>query len=353
MKYIITGGLGVIGSLISRRLIEQGHTVTIIDDGEDARHDFNAPDTDLIFQNRLEDMAPDTLAELVEQSDRILHAAASTGIPYSGEQPLDDWRRNVDGTLAVLEAVRKHPKPLVVLSSVKPYGLEGLAAMERPTRYELSGAGVSESFPLQPDEVYAASKASQSHICRAYARSYNLPITVFRCSNLYGPAACHGPRHGWLTWFCIQAALGWPIEIQGPGNQTRDMLYWTDVLDACERAWSRGTTGAGNVLNIGGGRHNTISPLEAVAMLRSLGADVTTTQAPGRKFEDPLFVTDPDAAQFVFGWRPTVGVDDGVGKIYEWACENRKRLATVYREYGPPPPEGRVWHRTPTTPEDV
>jgi CDP-paratose 2-epimerase len=335
MKYLITGGLGVIGSLISADLIARGHTVTIIDDGDDRRHAFNAPETDLIFQNRLEEMAPDILAELVGQNDRVLHAAASTGIPYSTEEPRDDWTRNVDGTIALLEALRLHPKPTVVLSSVKPYGLERLSHMERPSRFEISGTGVDETFPLLPDEPYAASKAAQSLICMAYARSYGLPLTVFRCSNLYGPAACHGPRHGWLTWFCISAALGWPIEIQGPGNQTRDMLYWTDVHAACDRAWGAAVTGLGYVLNLGGGRHNTVSPLEAVATLRSLGASIETVAGPGRKHEDMLFVTETGGVESVFGWRPHVQVEDGIGKIYEWACANRKQLARAYEEYGP------------------
>lgn len=328
MKYLVTGGLGVIGSLISKRLIKDGHTVTIIDDGEDPRHDFNEPDTNLIFQNRLEEMAPHTLAEIVEQNDYVLHAAASTGIPYSAQEPLDDWRRNVDGTLALLEALRKHPKPTVVLSSVKPYGLGSLTALERATRFELSGAGVSESFPLLPDEPYAASKAAQSLIAQAYARSYSLPLTVFRCSNLYGPAACHGARHGWLTYFCIQAALGRPIEIQGKGNQTRDMLFWSDVLTACEAAWKAG--GSGLILNLGGGRYNTMSPLSAVATLRSLGASIETVSGPGRVYEDELFVTDTAAALYALEWQPRVNVEDGIAQIYEWACANRKRLERVY-----------------------
>ncbi len=328
MKYLITGGLGVIGSLISQRLLEQGHTVNIIDDGTDPRHDFNAPETDVILNNRVEELAPNILAELVEQSDRVLHAAASTGIPYSTTEPLDDWRRNVDGTLALLEALRRYPRPTVVLSSVKPYGLGALNSMERPTRFELSGNGVGESYPLLPEEPYGASKAAQSLLAHAYARSYALPLTVFRCSNLYGPAACHGARHGWLTYFCIQAAIGQTIAIQGKGNQTRDMLFWTDVLAAAEASWNAG--GSGLILNLGGGRYNTTSPLEAVATLRSLGASVETRSGPGRVHEDELFVTDTAAAGYALDWKPLVNVEDGIARVYEWACANRKKLARVY-----------------------
>jgi CDP-paratose 2-epimerase len=328
MKYLITGGLGVIGSLCAKRLLEQGNTVTIIDDGADARHAFNFNYEAYYLRNRLEETAPDILVELVADADRVLHAAASTGIPYSAQEPLDDWRRNVDGTLALLEAVRRCPRPTVVLSSVKPYGLGALSALERPTRFELSGTGVNESFPLLPEEPYGASKAAQSLIAHAYARSYSLPLTVFRCSNLYGPAACHGPRHGWMTWFCIQAALGLPIQIQGKGNQTRDMLFWSDVLSACEASWKQG--GSGLIMNLGGGRHNTTSPLEAVATLRSLGATIETVSAPGRVHEDDLFVTDTRAVDYAIDWRPGVDVEDGIARVYEWACANRDELRRVY-----------------------
>lgn len=339
MNYLITGGLGVIGSLISKRLIRDGHDVIVIDDGRDPRHEFNTPrGTYLVVNGRLEDIERNYLAGLVTRSDRILHAAASTGIPYSAEQPLDDWRRNVDGTIALLEAVRKHPKPTVVLSSVKPYGLKGLHGIERATRYELSGDGVDETFPLLPEEPYGSSKAAQSLVCMAYGQSFSLPITVFRCSNLYGPAACHGTRHGWLTAFCIWAALGRPIEIQGAGNQTRDMLFWSDVLEACEHAWAEGGVPGyyGQAFNLGGGRSNTISPLGAVAILRSLGATVETTSGPGRRHEDNLFVTNTAAYEAATtrgpgtGWAPRVNVEDGIAQIYEWACENRDELRRVY-----------------------
>lgn len=342
MKYLITGGLGVIGSLCARKLEADGHSVTLIDDGADRRHDFNESqlnaDTLLCYAQRLEETAPDVLADIVAAHDRVLHCAASTGIPYSGEEPLDDWTRNVDGMLALLEALRKHPRPTVALSSVKPYGLGRLAYLERPTRFELSGLGVDEGYPLEPDEPYAASKAAQSLVCRAYAKSFGVPVLVLRCSNLYGPAACHGPRHGWLTWFCICAALGWPIEIQGKGNQTRDMLFWSDVLGAAESGWSElesNRIAGGKILNLGGGRFNTVSPLEAVATLRSLGATIETTSGPGRKHEDSLFVTDTSIVQGVLGWKPHVSVEGGIAQVFEWARVNRRKLAEVYREYEP------------------
>lgn len=343
MRYLITGGLGVIGSLIAKSLDSRGNELILVDDGKDRRHEMNDSSFTKservgISGSRLGNAYPgESGPNPFGTCDRILHAAASTGIPYSGQAPLDDWSRNVDGTLEVLEAVRANPKPTVILSSVKPYSTAGLAAIERDDHYMLSGSGVNESAMLVPDEPYAASKAAQSLVAQAYARTYDLPIIVFRCSNLYGPAAPHGPRHGWLTWLCIQAALGWPIEIQGSGKQTRDMLFWSDVESAAMAAWEMLEAGRakGEIFNIGGGYRNMVSVLQAVEVLRSFGANVTTRSAPGRKHEDMLFVTEHSRFTMATGWAPRVSVRDGMADIYQWACMNRDALAVVYAEHGP------------------
>lgn len=328
-SYTVTGHRGVVGSWFAKARWEAGDSVCGIDDGNDRRHHFNAPN---IPEHGLRLGAPHSSRPLLD-SDRILHAAASTGIPYSGTAPLDDWSRNVDGTIGVLEAVRANPKPLVVLSSVKPYSLTGLASMERGDHYSLSGYGVDERAQLVPDEIYASSKAAQSLVAQAYARTYDLPIVVFRCSNLCGPAAPHGPRHGWVTWLCIQAALGWPIEIQGTGKQTRDILFASDVHDAAMLAFAAlesGDVNQGRIFNLGGGSSNLISVLQLVEMLRGMGAKFDTKQAPGRKHEDMLFCTDTSAIQRELGWERKVPVRECVARIYEWARENRDALAEVF-----------------------
>ncbi len=332
VKYCVTGGAGVIASLFAKSKIASGAAVQIIDDGLDLRHEMNLGELRRETHRLGSDIFGSNIS--VGSADRILHAAASTGIPYSGKAPLDDWSRNVDGTIEVLQAVRTTPRPTVVLSSVKPIGLGKLFSMEWHDHFALSGYGVDESFILSPDEIYAASKAAQSLVCQAYARTFDLPIVVFRCSNLFGPAAPHGKRHGWLTNFCIRAALGWTIEIQGSGKQTRDMLFATDVESAAMLAFAAlesNDVERGRIFNLGGGPANTISVLQAVAMLRGLGATFETKQAEGRKNEDMLFVTDCSAIQRDLGWERTVSVLEGVTRVYEWAKTNRDELGEIYK----------------------
>lgn len=334
MRYLVTGGLGVIGSSFAEAQLSAGHRVTLVDDGTDARHLVNRAAQAQLVQARLG--RTDEQAWFGDAAfDRVFHAAGSTGIPYSSEEPLDDWSRNVDGTVALLEALRHKPRPAVVLSSVKPYGLEGLRFEATSTRCELVGSGVDESFPLVPDEPYAASKAAQSLVCQAYAKSFGVPVVVFRCSNLYGAGAPHGPRHGWLTWFCIRAALGWDLEIQGSGRQTRDVLFSSDLAAAALAAFEALEAGRlrGEILNVGGGRDNTISLLEAVETLRGFGAQFGIQKGPGREHEDQLFCVDASRATQLLDWSPRVGVVEGMRRIYDWACEHQQRLSEVFASY--------------------
>lgn len=320
MKYLITGGLGVIGSCYARHLAEN-HDVTVIDSGEDKRHAWTAsrmPENVKVINGDLR--LYKQLPKLVESVDRIVHAAASTGIPWSADNPERDWQDNVEGTRALLRALVITPKPTVALSSVKPFW----------TGY-VPPEGIDELGGMSPDEPYAASKLAQAALCQSYGKSYGIPIVTFRCSNLYGPAPCHGPRHGWLTWFCIQAALGQSIEIQGTGEQRRDMLFATDVISACESALYRAGSFRGEVFNLGGGPATVTSVNGAVNKIRKLVPGLKTHKGEPRLHEDKLFCTNTKKAQRDLDWAPRVNVEAGIREIYEWAKANAKELAEVYR----------------------
>lgn len=329
MRYLVTGGLGVIGSCIARRLLAAGHEVMIIDACEAPRN--------LWIQRQLEKLGGDALSimfarieryesnihEKLAICDAVIHCAASTGIPHSVLHPDDDWASNVDATRVLLEALRIHRQPTVVLSSVKPYFVP--IGMNE-------GRGLNEQNVLEPDEPYAASKAAQSMLCMAYARSYDLPIVTFRCSNLYGPAPCHGPRHGWLTWFCISAAIGRPIEIQGTGEQTRDMLHADDVYSACVKALGALNSSvkmAGEVFNLGGGRLNRISICQAARALHEI-TGVEVHNAPARAMDDDHVYVDHWYFTDKTGWRPDVPVGAGMLQILAWAQEHKDELSKLY-----------------------
>ncbi len=152
---------------------------------------------------------------------------------------------------------------------------------------------------------------------------------MFRCSNLYGPAPSHGPRHGWLTWFAISAAIGRPLTVQGRGYQTRDMLHADDVFSACIAAAAHPEQTSGQLYNLGGGMTNAISVQEAADVLSELGG-VPQLRGEGRRFEDPIFVTDHSKFTGVTGWRPAVDVGTGLRQVFEWARQNKADLLKLY-----------------------
>jgi CDP-paratose 2-epimerase len=323
MRILITGALGVVGSELARAYLAEGHEVRIIDAAEETRNLWmrqqilaEYPHADVWLQ-RLERC---DVAELLDGVDQVIHAAASTGIPHSAINPNDDWVSNVDATRALLDGLRAHPVPTVVLSSVKPYLVPDLTGDHH---------GINEDIPLVPDEPYAASKAAQSMLAMAWSRSFDLPVVTLRCSNLYGPAPCHGPRHGWLTWFCISAAIGRPIEVQGSGMQGRDMLYTQDVLNACRAALGRADVLKGQVFNIGGGRSNIIRVGAAAQQLRSV-TGVEITRGPGRVHEDPLVFADYSRFAAATGWRPDTPATLGMLRVLRWAQDHKTELANLY-----------------------
>jgi CDP-paratose 2-epimerase len=342
VKILVTGGLGVIGSRFVEIAMASGHDITIIDSAEEPRNLWMADKLKSqvksqieIFIERVENA---NFRSLLRNHDLVLHAAAHTGIPHSELDPTDDWVSNVEASRNILEAMRqeKSQTPVIMLSSVKPYKINHLqcAVQNGMTYWPEQSHGVDESFVLEPDEPYAASKMAQTGLVMAYGRSYDLPVTVLRCSNLYGDAPCHGPRHGWLTWFCISAALDWPIEIQGTGFQTRDMLFADDVASAVFAAQKNIDQLRGNVYNIGGGSLNRISCIEAVGLIeRILGHSIKVNRAPARKNDDMLFVTNHQKFTSITDWKPVIGVDEGVRRILRWAQANKEHLARLYMEY--------------------
>lgn len=337
MKFFVTGGLGVIGSRFAEIALKAGHEVTILDSCEEPRNTWMIEQLQVyekvkIFRGRLED-AP--IRALIAGHDLILHASAHTGIPHSELTPDDDWASNVDATRNLLEAMRIGDEniPTIITSSVKPYKISQVPVYASHKRTVWKIPGVDENFPLEPDEPYAASKMAQSALGVAYAKSYNLPIVVLRCSNLYGDAPCHGPRHGWLTWFCIAAVIGRTIELQGSGKQTRDMLFSDDVAAAVMASFTNMSAMSGSIYNIGGGPKNTVSCLEAIEIIETiLGHPVAASSGPGRKNEDQLFVTNFSKFHEATGWAPRVNIEDGISRILYWATAHKDELKEIYAE---------------------
>lgn len=336
MKWVITGGAGFIGCHAAARFHAAGHRVVLVDNlsrrGAEANLAWlrDRGVTDFVRADVRDARALADLMARHADADAVLHLAGQVAVTTSVDDPRLDFDTNALGTFNVLEAVRvaAHGRPAVLYSSTnKVYGnLEHVRVTERDGRYAYDDrpAGVDEREPVDPHSPYGCSKAAGDQYVRDYARIYGLKTVVFRQSCIYGTRQMGIEDQGWVAWFCVAATTGAPFTIFGDGMQIRDALWAGDLIDVYERAVGRIDAVSGEVFNVGGGPANTLSLRELVAMLeRAVGRPLRPKYAGWRPGDQRVFVADIGKAERLLGWRPRVGIDEGVGRLIEWVKGHR------------------------------
>jgi CDP-paratose 2-epimerase len=263
----------------------------------------------------------------------VFHFAAQVAVTTSLVDPVHDFDVNAGGTLNLLEAMRalKSPPPLVFTSTNKVYGgLGDVPLVRRGGRYEPRDAdvrrhGVSEERPLDFHSPYGCSKGTADQYVIDYARSFGLRTIVFRMSCIYGPHQFGTEDQGWVAHFLIRAIEGDPIVLYGDGMQVRDILFIEDLVDAFLLAQRHMDRHAGTAFNIGGGAANTTSLLELLDLIEELhGERPDVAFQEWRTGDQRYYVSDTRRFQAATGWRPRVGVEAGVARLYEWLLETRR-----------------------------
>jgi CDP-paratose 2-epimerase len=239
--------------------------------------------------------------------------------------PLEDFEINARGTLILLEAIRgvPEPPPLLFTSTSKVYGtlavLNVALAGDRylPQDPLLRANGVDESQPLDFHGPYGCSKGTADQYVLDYARMYHLPAVVFRTSCVYGPHQRGNEAQGWMAHFLLASLRGEPIIIYGDGRQVRDALYADDLVDAMMAAQARMGELSGRAFNIGGGARNAITPRELLEMSRRLHGRLPPVRyGAWRTADQRYYVSRIDAFSTATGWRPRVGVEEGVCRLF-------------------------------------
>jgi CDP-paratose 2-epimerase len=341
MSVLITGGAGFIGANLAHRLLRAGEHVRILDDLSRAGveknvawlRDCHGQSFDLVIGDVRD-------ASLVERAvggmDHVFHLAAQVAVTTSLTDPRHDFAVNAQGALNVLEAVRRMPRPpsLLYTSTNKVYGaLDDIGLVATSTRYapadrELATRGISEKRNLDFHSPYGCSKGAADQYVLDYARTFGLRTTVFRMSCIYGPRQFGTEDQGWVAHFLIRALRGETITIYGDGKQVRDVLYIDDLVDAFLLARERIGEISGRAFNVGGGVSNTLSLVELCERIERL-----TKRAPRLAYEDwrhadqRYYVSNPNALALRTGWAPSVGVDEGIGRLFEWLAEQPENRA--------------------------
>jgi CDP-paratose 2-epimerase len=329
---LITGGAGFIGANLADRLAEQGHHVIIYDA---LARDHVEENLEWLAKRHGPRVAVEVadirdfyaLRETVRHASKVYHLAAQVAVTTSIDDPLHDFEVNARGTFNLLEALRAcpEPPPLVFTSTNKVYGrLNGNGGLtEGETRHNPTGDmarfGIAESEALDFCSPYGCSKGAADQYVQDYARVFGIPAVVFRMSCIYGPRQFGTEDQGWVAHFVRATLDERPIVIYGDGKQVRDILFIDDLIDALLLAQDWMASLGGQAFNIGGGPANTVSLIELLALIEQLtGLEPTYSFRPFRPGDQLYYVSDIRRFSAATGWRPHVGVADGVDRLTQW-----------------------------------
>jgi dTDP-glucose 4,6-dehydratase len=245
-----------------------------------------------------------------EQFDAVINFAAESHVDRSITQPDIFIKTNVMGTQVLLDASKAfNVKRYHQVSTDEVYGD---LPLDRPDLF------FTEETPLHTSSPYSASKASADLLCQAYQRTFNLPVTISRCSNNYGPY--HFPEK--LIPLMISRALNdQSLPVYGKGENVRDWLHVYDHCVAIDLILRKGRIG--EVYNIGG--HNERTNLEVVkTILKALNKpESLINYVTDRKGHDLRYAIDPTKIETELGWKPKYNFDTGIHETIQWYLDNQ------------------------------
>lgn len=321
-RVLVTGGAGFIGSHLSEALVAAGATVTVFtryaSRGIGGAVDFMDPALRGSIRFIMGDLKdPSAVDAAVRGNDIVFHLAAHIGIPYSYVHPVDVVQTNVNGTLNVLEACRRHPvSKLIVFSTSEVYG----TALKVP---------IDEDHPLQGQSPYSASKIGADQLALSYFRAFETPVAICRPFNTYGPRQ---PARAIIPTIISQALRSDTIRL-GALSPTRDLVYVGDTVDGAMRI-AGVPEAVGSVLQLGTGVEVSIGEL-CETICRVLGKTPEIVSDPGRmrpgKSEVMRLIADPSRAERTLGWKPKVSLEEGIERTAAWVRGNIAFFAEGYQ----------------------
>ncbi len=303
-RILVTGGAGFIGFHLCKKLTDLGLDVTIYDNLSSGKMDNikDVPKAKFVKGDILD------LKKLcgLEKSDVIFHLAAQVVVPYSMENPTEDFETNARGTLNVLEKARKDDSRLVFASSAAVYG--------NPTQLP-----TPESYGLHPFSCYGLSKVVGEEYCQIYAMQYGSDITILRFANVYG-SRCHGVINDFLDKLEKNPNK---LEIIGTGQQARDFVNVADLVNALVSVASL-ESAVGQTYNLGFGKTTKIIDLAQMILqiLNLSGKTVLTTTGVSWQGDINTIWFNIDKAKNELNWIPKITLEEHLTKL----VAERKKL---------------------------
>ena len=316
----ITGATGFVGSWLAESLVKSGADVTILVRKDSPRGlDVikNIRDKIKVIYGDIRDYA--AVKKLIKNKQAVFHLAAITQVIYSKTHPVETFNIDANGTLNVLEAIRKTNDQsfLMFQSTDKVYG-------------EPKYVPIDENCDLSSKSPYDAAKIAADRMVNAYFTSYGLNGTILRPSNIIGGRDANIWRVA--PDFILSILRGKPPVIRGNGKHIRDYTYVEDVVEAIKLVVEKQNLSNGEVFNVGTGRPTSV--LDLANLIIKIGGyknkikpKILCEETKGEI--DKQFI-NPNKLQRL-GWTPTFNLESGLRETMNWYKENRDWTNIVKR----------------------
>ena len=307
---LVTGGAGFIGSHLTRRLLERGERVTVLDDFNDfyspaLKHSnvlpfLDRPDYQLVQGDIRNAALVDGLFQR-EHFDAVVHLAARAGVRPSLKEPILYEEVNCIGTLRLLEAARHFgPKNFVFASSSSVYGINEKVPF-------------AESDPVDlPISPYATTKRAGELLCFNYSHLYELRCSCLRFFTVYGPS--QRPEMA-IAKFTDLLARGRAVPLYGDGNTRRDYTYIDDIIDGIVAAME--VAPRFEIFNLGGSETTRLIDL-VHWIAEDLEVEARLELLPEQPGDVPITYADVAKARVMLDYEPKVPIREGVRRYVEW-----------------------------------
>jgi UDP-glucuronate 4-epimerase len=321
-NYLVTGAAGFIASRVIEQLLEAGHSVVGVDNMNDAydvrmkeyrlRKLIQQPNFSFHQLDISERSTFDRNSALRQRSyNAVINLAARAGVRQSVENPWVYLDTNITGTLNLLEYCHELAINKFILASTSSvYGSN--APLPTPETF-------NSDYPLQ---AYAATKKSAEVLCYVYHYLHGLDVTIFRYFTVYGPS----PRPDMVMFrFAQWISEGRKVRVNGDGEQSRGFTYVDDIA----RGTLLGLKPVGyEIINLGG--HEVIRINELIQLFESLtGCNADIEHFPPHPADMTTNWADTCKAQTLLGWKPAVGLQQGVSSLVDWYNHERSWASQI------------------------
>jgi dTDP-glucose 4,6-dehydratase len=331
MKIVVTGGAGFIGSNFIFHMIDKypNYKIICIDS---LTYAGNLSTLKPIMNNSnflfvKEDITNRQMIYKLfekERPDIVVNFAAESHVDRSIENPHIFLETNIIGTSVLMDACRKYD--ITRYHQVSTDEVYGDLPLDRLDLF------FTEQNPIHASSPYSSSKAAADLLVLSYHKTYDLPVTISRCSNNYGPY--HFPEK-LIPLMIVNAINNKSLPVYGKGLNVRDWLYVEDHCEAIDLIIHKGTVG--EVYNIGG--HNEMKNIDVVKKICKLldKPENLITFVKDRKGHDMRYAIDPTKIYKELGWLPKTNFEEGIRKTINWYLDNEEWWKSIingdYQEY--------------------